>query len=76
VTLTRAEQEAQERARELLTATELIEGRGAAAKMAPKARMLARDVLEFANRLEQERSARQAIQADRDRLRQLLTGVK
>ena len=68
MSLTRTEQEAHDRATQLLAATELVEGRGALARFTPQARMVARGLLEALQALEQERSARKAIQADRDRL--------
>jgi hypothetical protein len=67
--LTAAEQQDLERARQLLTETELLQGRGKIVQLSGSARILAHAVIQLTQRLEQERSARQAIQAERDRLR-------
>jgi hypothetical protein len=59
------------RAHELLLATGLFEELGYG-QLAARSRMVARDALELQDQLDAERSARRAMQADRDRLRELL----
>lgn len=60
--LTPSEQQAKDRAEQLLTETEFLTGRSKLAELAGKARILAGDIADLTQTLEAERSARQALQ--------------